>query len=146
MKKRGFITIATGSETYYKLAYNLLLSYKFHTKHPLPWAIICDKENDVTRSFDEVIILDTPTRSYMDKIEMLLMVPFEENIFIDADSLCYDDINNFFDYFPFKGVKCFGSTFPLSDKIHGWYSIDDIGEWGNKVDSVINMHGGNNLY
>ena len=35
---KGFVTIATGREEYYKLASNLLASYKYHTTRPMPWA------------------------------------------------------------------------------------------------------------
>lgn len=45
---RGFVTIATGKEEYYRLAHNLLLSYKYHTENPLPFALLCDRENEYT--------------------------------------------------------------------------------------------------
>ena len=41
---KGFVTIATGKEAYFILAYNLLNSYRKFTKEPLPFAIITDKE------------------------------------------------------------------------------------------------------
>ena len=40
---KGFVTIATGNEEYYRLAHNLLLSYKYFTKNPLPFALLCDR-------------------------------------------------------------------------------------------------------
>lgn len=42
--KNGFFTIATGDEQYYKMAHNLLRSYRHFTKNPLPFAILCDRE------------------------------------------------------------------------------------------------------
>lgn len=57
MIKRGFVTVATGNEYYYKLARNLLRSYRiFNFKYP--FAILCDRNNKYTEEFDDVVILD----------------------------------------------------------------------------------------
>ena len=61
---RGFITIATGKEMYYKLALNLLKSYRLYSRNPLPFAIMCDRENDYTKQFDQVVILEQPLYSF----------------------------------------------------------------------------------
>ena len=68
---RGFVTLAVGSKRYYKLALNLLKSYRHNSANPVPFAIIADRENYYTKQFDKVIILEKPTFSYMDKIQML---------------------------------------------------------------------------
>ena len=65
---RGFITLAVGEQKYYELARNLLKSYKFHTKDPMPFAIVCDRENEITRLFDIAVILENSSYSYMDKM------------------------------------------------------------------------------
>lgn len=57
---RGFITIATGSDLYFQLAKNLLFSYKLFCDAPMPFAILCDKENEYTALFDEVILFQKP--------------------------------------------------------------------------------------
>lgn len=49
---RGFITIATGKELYYQLAQNLLKSYRLYSRNPMPFAILCDRENTYTEQFD----------------------------------------------------------------------------------------------
>ena len=54
---RGFITIATGKEMYFQSAKNLLLSYKLYCDDPLPFAIMCDQENEYTALFDDVVLL-----------------------------------------------------------------------------------------
>ena len=59
---RGFITIATGKELYYQLAKNLLLSYKLFTDQPYPFAIMCDRENEYTKDFDDIVILENPLK------------------------------------------------------------------------------------
>lgn len=88
---RGFITIATGKELYYTLASNLLKSYRLFTDEPCPFAILCDRENEVTAEFDDVVILDHPLNSFWDKFELLKLAPYDETIFIDADCLAYAD-------------------------------------------------------
>lgn len=100
---RGFVTLAVGDEKYYKLAENLLHSYKYHTKKPFPFAIVADRENSVTAQFDKVVILDNPSCSYMDKLEMLQMPLFNENIFIDSDCLAYSDLNYYWKYMGNQG-------------------------------------------
>ena len=40
MGTRGFVTIAVGSIKYYKLAHNLLLSYRLHTHHLLQYMLM----------------------------------------------------------------------------------------------------------
>ncbi len=42
---RGFVTLAVGHEKYYKLAANLLKSYKYNTAKSVPFAIIADRRN-----------------------------------------------------------------------------------------------------
>ena len=54
---KGFVTIATGKEMYYAMARNLLMSYRFHNHGGPPFAIICDRENNYTEDFDDVVSL-----------------------------------------------------------------------------------------
>ena len=56
--KKGFVTIATGKEQYYRLARNLFLSYKYFTKEPLPFALLCDRENEYSEEFDQVVLIE----------------------------------------------------------------------------------------
>ena len=57
---RGFVTIATGDEQYYRIAANLLRSYRFFSASPMPFALICDRENEYSAEFDHTIILKDP--------------------------------------------------------------------------------------
>ena len=52
---RGFVTIATGAERYFQIAENLLLSYRKFASVKYPFAIICDRKNNYTSEFDNVI-------------------------------------------------------------------------------------------
>lgn len=139
---RGFVTIATGKTFYYELARNLLLSYKLHTESPCPFAILCDQENAYTALFDDVIVLPHAQRNYFDKFELLVRSPYDETIFIDADCLAYEDLNQYWDYF--KDADDFsagGFDFP-ADSPDGLFWVDSIGEYKDRVKWKPSVHGG----
>lgn len=142
-KTRGFITIATGREEYYILARNLVQSYRYFCKTPLPFAILADRENEYTAEFDDVIIFsDGATNSYLDKLKLGEYLPFEETIFIDSDCLAYGDLNQIFTYFDLADdFSCFGRVLPLNDKT-GWFEYESLGELKNKVSYIVGLHGG----
>lgn len=54
---KGFVTVATGSDKYYQLAYNLCLSYRKRGKGKYPFALICDKETKYNSLFDNVVLV-----------------------------------------------------------------------------------------
>lgn len=137
---RGFCTIATGDEHYYKIAYNLVKSYKF-SGGGYPFVILCDQENAYTAAFDGVILLDNPTGSYLDKLKMLEQPPFEETIYIDADCLVYQNIDFYFDFMPKQGVSCFGRALPMDSK-EGWFLQENLGEYTERVNYISSLHGG----
>lgn len=126
---RGFITLATGKDLYYQLARNLLMSYRLYSAHPMPFAILCDRENEYTALFDEVVLLEHPLNSYWDKFELLTRAPYDETIFIDADCLAYADLNEYWDYFAdaddFTGC---GTNYPI-DSEKGLFQKDGIGKY-----------------
>ena len=140
--KKGFITIATGKESYYKMAHNLLLSYRYHAATEAPFAIICDRVNEWTADFDKVVIIDDPSCSFFDKIRILDLCPFEETIFVDADCLAYRDLNDLWELFinsPDVGVL--GETFPL-DSGNGWWDQEILGDLKDLVDFKMDCQGG----
>ena len=55
-QSRGFITVASGKDEYYQLAANLVQSYRLFCGESLPFAILCDRENEATALFDDVIL------------------------------------------------------------------------------------------
>ena len=119
---KGFVTIATGHERYYKLAVNLRRSYRQNCENPLPFAIIADRTNKFTDEFDDVVILDNATHSWMDKMRLLDSCPYDENLFLDADCLVYQDINFLWDLFSgADDFSCFGKAYPLDAK-GGWFT------------------------
>lgn len=136
---RGFVTIATGSEEYYILARNLLRSYRDNCKNPMKFALIADDENEYTKEFDDVVIIENASRSWMDKIELLRCCPYDENLFIDADCLVYKDINFFWDLFAnADDFSCFGKALPL-DSEEGWFTRDAAKEY--QIHFIPHLHG-----
>ncbi len=140
---KGFITIATGREQYYKIAQNLLRSYRFTTKDPLPFALLCDAENEYTKEFDDVRIFDEAKCNYLDKLEMYDYLPYDINIFIDADCLCFSDINRLFDIFECADdFCCYGRVLSLDDKT-GWFEYENLNDDLQKqIEYVVGLHGG----
>lgn len=139
---RGFITIATGNEKYYRLAQNLLLSYKLFCDHPMPFAIMCDRENDITAQFDQVVLLEHPLNAFWDKFALLVRAPYDETIFIDADCLAYADLNAYWDYFAaaddFTGC---GTNYPI-DSEKGLFQDGQVGEYNGRVHWKPDICGG----
>lgn len=140
---KGFITVATGKEDYYKLARNLLHSYRFFCTSPLPFAILADRENEYTSEFDDVLLfMAGANHSYLDKLELGKYLPYDVTIFIDADCLAYGDLNSLFHYFDAADdFSCFGRVLPLTDKT-GWFEYDNLGELKDNVSYVVGLHGG----
>ena len=93
MSQIGFFTVATGDEHYYRLAQNLLRSYRHVCSQPLPFAVLADRENAYTEEFDDVILMENVTNSYLDKLSLYDYLPYDISIFIDADCLAYGDLN-----------------------------------------------------
>lgn len=138
----GFVTLATGKEEYYKLANNLLHSYRYHSINPLPFAIISESKNKYTRGFDDVIVMNSVFRSYLDKLNLYEYLPYDVNIFIDSDCLAYGDLNQLLDYFEgADDFSCFGRVLSLTDKT-GWFEYEYLGELQNRISYVVGLHGG----
>ena len=140
---KGFITIATGKEEYYVLAHNLLRSYRYFCKQPLPFAILADRENAYTAEFDDCIIFpDGASNSYLDKLRLAEFAPYDVTIFIDADCLAYGDLNILFEHFKeADDFSCFGRVLPLDDKT-GWFEHENLGSLQQQVCYVVGLHGG----
>lgn len=139
---RGFVTLATGRMEFFMMARNLLRSYRFFSNEPLPFAIICDKENKFTEQFDDVVLLPGAKHSYLDKLSIINLAPYEKTIFIDSDCLAYRDLNDLWEVFkdapPFSSL---GSVLPFSSD-YGWFKREDVGIFSDKVKFHIAFHGG----
>lgn len=93
---RGFVTLATGNIVYYKMAANLLASFKIHNPG-VPFAIICDRTNEYTDVFDDVVLLEKANGNYIDKLSLLIKSPYDESIFIEPDCLIYRNLDFFWE-------------------------------------------------
>lgn len=137
---RGFITIATGDIKYYKMAHNLLLSYKYHTSKPFPFAIIAEEENEYTKEFDKVILTNDASHSFMDKLLLLKLIAWDETIFFDADTLAFGDLNDYWDVF--KDATDFSSIGVNVGLNEGgaFYDVEGIGKYGTKISYKTRIH------
>lgn len=141
--KRGFVTIATGQERYYQLAQNLLHSYRHGAKEPLPFAIIADRENAYTAEFDQVIVIPDPSNSYNDKLKLFRELPYDETIFIDADSLAYGDLNAWWEIFQAAGdFSLFGYAWRDLNCGRGWFVPYGMGEYAENITFIPDFNGG----
>lgn len=139
---KGFVTIATGSKKYHKMAYILMSSYKLTSNNPYRFAIITDKETEYTDKFDDVIIVKNATKTYMDKIDLLINSPYKESIFIDADSIIYNDLNKYWDIFEKSSdFSAFGRILPIDNK-DGWFSFEKSGKYKDEINNILDIHGG----
>ncbi len=139
---RGFITIATGKIRFYECAENLLRSYRYFSKDPMPFALLCDQENRYTRDFDKIIHIEGPVFSYLDKLRLPEYVPFDETIFIDADSLAFRDLNDFWKAFEDgPDFSAFGKNYPPDFK-YAWFKKEDAGEYSGVIRSIPDFIGG----
>ncbi len=139
---RGFVTIATGNHNFYRIAANLLRSYRYFAQKPEPFAIICDRRTRETDLFDQTVILENPGFSYLDKLRLPEYAPFDETIFLDADSLAYQDLNAFWDLFrDADDFSAFGKNLP-PDSGAGWFRKEDTGVYQDRIRYIPDFIGG----
>ncbi len=119
---RGFVTLATGHIKYYKMALNMLRSFRIHNPG-VPFAIVCDRHNEVTEQFDDVVILEKANGAYRDKFSLLVNSPYDENIFIEPDCLIYRNLDFFWDLLSKESdFSCFGWN---KGGVKCWFETDD---------------------
>ena len=138
---RGFVTVATGSDLYYKMAADLLRSYRGRGAGQYPFAIICDRENEYTAEFDDAVVVEDVRRSTVDKL-LLRHSPYQESLFLDADILILENIDDLWEVFrDADDVSVFGCTLPL-DSQEGWFTYGGSGRYQPLVNYLLSMNGG----
>ena len=141
--KRGFVTIATGSEHYYELARNLLRSYRRNGGGSVPFALIAEEENRYTAEFDKVVLMPSPAHSYLDKLQLFECLPWEETIFLDADCLVYGRIDDWWAYFEDAAdFSCFGYAYEDLSTDRGWFRWEGMGKFREQISFVPSFSGG----
>ena len=139
---RGFVTIATGDAKYYRMALNLLKSYRKNSKDDVPFALLCDRDCPEARAFDTFVLMENVHSSYLDKLSLYQYTPYAQTIFIDADALILSDTRVLWqDYEPTEAFSCYGKTLPLDSK-NGWFFYEDMGELKDSIHYIVSMHGG----
>ena len=140
---RGFVTIATGAERYFDIARNLLWSYRQFASVKYPFAIICDRRNKYTEEFDDVILLEKAHCNYLDKLQLYEYLPYDETIFIDADSLAYGDLDEWWDIFKdADDFSLFGYAWTDLKCRRGWFIPEGTGEFRDKIRFIPDFNGG----
>lgn len=140
---KGFVTIATGQERYYEIARNLLRSYRMFSSEQCPFAIICDRENIYTEEFDEAIVLEKAHCNYLDKLQLYDYLPYDETIFIDADSLAYGDLDAWWTIFKeADDFSLFGYAWTDLNAGRGWFVPSGLKEYQNQVSFIPDFNGG----
>lgn len=140
---RGFVTIATGQERYFHLARNLMYSYRQFASVKYPFAIICDKENQYTCEFDDVILLKKAHCNYLDKLSLYDYLPYDETIFIDADSLAYGDLDEWWEIFKSADeFSLFGYAWTDLDSGRGWFVPRGLKDLQDRITFIPDFNGG----
>lgn len=120
-----------------------MYSYRQFASVKYPFAIICDKENQYTKEFDDVILLKQAYGNYLDKLHLYDYIPYDETIFIDADSLAYGDLDEWWDIFTnADDFSLFGYAWTDLDSGRGWFVPKGIGEFRDKVSFIPDFNGG----
>lgn len=141
--KRGFVTVATGDDRFYRIARNLLFSYRLFSKEPLPFALIADRENELAAGFDRVVVISDAEKNYNDKLKLFRELPFDETIFVDADCLAYGDLNDWWEIFADAGdFAAFGCSIDDLTSSDGWFDPAGMREFSEKITFIPNFNGG----
>jgi len=125
--KRGIITIAHGKARYLNMARHLGRSLRLHAPK-LPTAIVTDADNQAFEDcYDHVIPLQKEYgRNVEQKLHLDLYSPFEETLFIDADSLVAKPIDWIFDDYQAVSFTSPGYEFILpGDTDDQWHADFD---------------------
>lgn len=84
----GVLTLAFGNRRFIRQAENLALSLRENMPN-LPIALVVDNPAYSHRAFDQIIALDPSLGTgVVQKLHLHQYSPFQETLFIDADSLC----------------------------------------------------------
>ncbi len=119
---RGFVTLATGNIKYYRMALNMLNSFRIHNPNA-KFAIVCDKNNEITKQFDDVVVLEKANGDYRDKFSLLINSPYDETIFIEPDCLIYRNLDFFWDLLSKESdFSAFGWN---ADGVTNWFKTEE---------------------
>lgn len=98
--RKGFLTVATGDYFHY-LAINMRNSYHYSQKRKYPLCVITDPDGEaiLREYFDDVVVIPQKNDGYINKLRIQSLSPYDETIFIDADTLIVRDISDWWEVF-----------------------------------------------
>lgn len=121
MESKGLVLYIWKKPQYGFMAYHLAMSVK-HYSPSIPIHLITDdlavsRLKDLSM-FDTIEYVDTPTDPAQAKIDMYHMLPFDHNVFLDADGLCLTELDTTLDGF-------IESDKPFQCYVHAYYNKHD---------------------
>lgn len=137
---KGILTIATGKRQFIHMAKMLAISLKLN--YPvLQRAIVTDSEDpELTELYDIIIPADMGKgNGYIQKLNMYDYSPFDETIFIDADSMVVQPFDFLWDAFKSCDVSVIG--FKKDSGVHFGASIESICN-NFKIEDILIFNGG----
>lgn len=94
-RDRGILYIAAGPRHFGEMLQSAQTVRKHHPDIPI--AVITDQPAENLALFDQVLPLDDPKFSFIDKIAPLARTPFERTIFLDTDTYVCHPIDDLFE-------------------------------------------------
>jgi len=95
-RRQGLLYVATGPTYLEEAAASALASRPFLEGHQVVVITDCLEEARQLRVFDQVLPHPDPRRSYRDKIQPLLQLPFARTLFLDSDARLTAPVHDLF--------------------------------------------------
>ena len=90
-----------------------------------------------------MILLEKAHCNYLDKLQLYEYLPYDETIFIDADSLAYGDLDKWWDIFKdADDFSLFGYAWTDLKCKRGWFIPEGTGEFRDKIRFISDFNGG----
>lgn len=125
--QRGVLTIAHGDQKYIEQAKALARSIRIHSSD-VPVALATDTDTTSGGLFDAVTRRDfSQLDPLLSKLRMYEFSPFEQTLFIDADSLVVAPLEPVFEAFDGKRFSVFGAAeYTTPDWFHDIQAVEEI--------------------
>src|SRR5690348_9777130 len=109
----SIFTIATGSQTYVRFAFNLARSFALHNEiEKTPFYVVTDQRCILPQDLSFVRITKLPSavasEGLTPKLYMDLLAPTARSLFLDADCLVFRDLQFVFDRFRGRPISVVG--------------------------------------
>ena len=131
--QKAVFTLAVGKAVYIQMAVNLARSFKhWHRDSSLRFVLATDQKHLIPPDLLDIEIVELQPGQYgqgfSPKLHLDLLAPAEQNLFVDADSLCVGSLDPVFERFAGHAVSVVGM--PISE-----------GEWFGDVAAVCQRFG-----